>query len=359
MALVGNGVRYGSTSPVRTASGVASVYAASVSGAITPGSRRCWWNSSATGTEADKSAIPDGYRAPGAWVLAPKPGGMSARNELLGAGTLAGNAVGGLSAVASITGAGSLVTLATGIGVCLAALAGSGSLTADSTALGHMVAAPTGLGDLAGAVLAVASGAAALVGSGDLTADAFGAAAIEADLTGSGALTGAAAGVASVIAALVGSGALSASSIGVAQATAALTGSGGLVGAMTALGHMVAGIVASSTTSADTGGTPGYMSAEVGGSGELSNRSIAEAIWNALLTDYQTAGTMGAALATAGAGGLPPEFQTILRELWALAGLDNQSPLVVTATSRKVPGSGAVIDQTITDSSGTVTVQRN
>lgn len=358
MALVGNGVRLASTSPCRTASGVGSIYAANVSGKITSGSRRCWYDSEATGTGAEKSAIPDGYRAPGAWVLAPKPGGMAARNTLVGVGSLSAEGAGGLAAAADLTGAGSLAAAIRGLGICLAALAGSGALAADARGLGHMGAAADGVGALAAAVLAVSSGIAALTGSGTLTADGFGAAAISAGLDGAGTLVADAAGVARITAALTGLGALTGAPLGAAQATAAIGGSGSLVAAITALGHMVADLTGDGTVTASTGGTPGFMSAELGGSGGLTTRSIAEAVWNALVANFTATGTMGEALATAGSGGLPPEFQTILRELYMRAGLDPNVPLELHPDHVRAPPDGSIIDIAATHASGATTHTR-
>lgn len=59
-----------------------------------------------------------------------------------------------------------------------------------------------------------------------------------------------------------------------------------------------------------------------------------------------------------GGSGLSPEQVTWLRELWLLRGLDPAKPLVVTSTSRRVPSNGGDIDQTVSESSGTVTITR-
>jgi len=277
MALVGNGVRLASTSPCRTASGVASIYAANVSGAITPGSRRCWWDGQATGIAASLGAIPYGQQQPGAWALAPVSGGIAMRNEVYLEATLSA-----------------------------AAEAGLGMDVATSSAV-----TMTGTADLiAGLELALAL---ALT----LTADVAGSVSGEAALT--------------------------------AALTATATPS--------AIGFIAASLAASVTAE----GTPhgiGFMAATITSYTELSVEGLRDALWNSLATAYNTAGTMGELLNAAGSGGLASEFQTILRELYLLAGLDPTKPLVVAATSRKVPANGSEIDQTITDVSGTVTVQR-
>lgn len=277
MALVGNGVRLGSTSPCRTASGVASVYAASVSGAITPGSRRCWWDGEATGLAASLGAIPYGQQQPGAWLLAPKSGGIAMRNEVYLEASMVSAAEAGLGMDAAVTTAVTLTATADLIAGLEFALALSVALTAD----------------MAGSV----SGEAAL--------------------------------------------------------TAALTASA----TPSAIGFIAAALSASVAAS----GTPhgiGFMAATITSYTELSVEGLRDALWNSLATAYNTSGTMGELLNAAGSGGLSSEFQAILRELYLLAGLDPTKPLVVTSTARKVPANGSEIDQTITDASGTVTVQR-
>lgn len=136
---------------------------------------------------------------------------------------------------------------------------------------------------------------------------------------------------------------------GEAALTAALTATA----TPSALGFLAAELAASVTAE----GTPhgiGFMAATITSYTELSVEGLRDALWNSLATAYNTSGTMGELLNAAGSGGLASEFQTILRELSILAGLDPTKPLVVTATSR----TAGDIEQTIADASGTVTVTR-
>lgn len=55
---------------------------------------------------------------------------------------------------------------------------------------------------------------------------------------------------------------------------------------------------------------------------------------------------------------LTVEQATWLKELWQLRGLDPTNPLVATSTTRRVPSDGSLIDQTIVEGGGSVTVQR-
>lgn len=167
MALVGNGVRLASTSPCRTASGVGSIYAANVSGAITPGSRRCWWDGPATGLAASLGAIPYGQQQPGAWALAPVSGGIAMRNEVYLEATLAAAAEAGLgmdvatSSAVTMTATADLIAgleLALALALTLTAdVAGSVSGEAALTAALTASAEPSALGFLAAELAAAVS----------------------------------------------------------------------------------------------------------------------------------------------------------------------------------------------------------
>jgi hypothetical protein len=111
--------------------------------------------------------------------------------------------------------------------------------------------------------------------------------------------------VVSNVAALTGSGALTGSAFGKLEAAAALTGVGGATGAMT-------GLASASAALTGTGGCPGNltgkssMAADITVTGsELSTANVAAAVWSALASENNTLGTMGGALAAAGAAGDP------------------------------------------------------
>jgi len=88
---------------------------------------------------------------------------------------------------------------------------------------------------------------------------------------------------------------------------------------------------------------------------ELSPESLAAAVWNALSSAYEIAGTMGALLNTAGSGGLDPALVAKIEELWQLAGLDSSNPMTVTPTSRTVDSVNLLITG---DGTTTTTVTR-
>jgi hypothetical protein len=120
----------------------------------------------------DRSAIPNGYRPPYSWILAPKTGMMSSFGSLVGDGEMTAQGQNGLPATANLAGSGQITNAAMGLIVeMLATLAGSGNLTA--SIVGQLQASAT------------------LAGSGNLTAAQSALAGLVANLTGSGAITGA------------------------------------------------------------------------------------------------------------------------------------------------------------------------
>lgn len=273
MPLIGNGVRLGGGAQ-RFGSN-ASIYA--VSDRSTNGSRRCFWDSQATGAAASKSSIPDAYRQPGAWVLSPKAGGLSCRYELQNSCDVTASIVGGKALAAGIT------------------------LACDMTATGQLI------GAIAAAISIV----------GDLTASATGAASISTSIS----------------------------------LAADATGTLGALAGMTAALNITTTLVGTPSATAN-------IACDIKSYTDLTVEGLRDAIWQAIASQNNLPGTMGELLNVAGAGGLPNEFQTILRELYKLAGLDPAKPLVVTTTSRKVPADGTDIDQTIDDTAGTITVTR-
>lgn len=165
--------------------------------------------------------------------------------------------------------------------------------------------------------------------------------------------------VVQAVATIAGTGTLSADVVGSLALSASLAGTGDLVGSLLALADAVATLNGSGSLA----GTPyatGGLSAAITSEGELlTTGNVAAAVWNAVAASFVTAGSMGEALNTAGSGGLSPTQATMLLELYRLAGLDPTLPLVVTATTRRVPADGSEIDQTVAEApAGTITVER-
>lgn len=177
--LIGSGVRSGGC-PMRLMGG-AQAGAIERAQWAQGGALRNRWAGEATvvagASIADKQAIPSGYRPPGAWVMAPKDGGVSGRNavrlEFSGAGTGArGKAAAGAAALALVAfGTGGLIVSASGAaalafnaaGDIFAALAAAGTAGITFGGAGLTVA------------LGITSGAAGIAFSGSWTPYATGA----------------------------------------------------------------------------------------------------------------------------------------------------------------------------------------
>lgn len=126
----------------------------------------------------------------------------------------------------------------------------------------------------------------------------------EAELAGAGSLSAALALIVQAVAALSGVGSLSAAAVGKLEAAATLAGSGSISGALAALAGAVCEIVGSGTAAA-TARAQGNMAADLTPFTELSPQSMAAAVWNAFVADFQAAGTMGLLLGEAGGGSSP------------------------------------------------------
>ncbi len=370
MALVGNGVRLGASNPMRVLYG-ASAYSVNRAEWALPGALRNLFTADAA---EPKSGIPDGYRHPVAWLQPQKAGGLSARFEIAGTGSVsAANLAGGLYGDASLAGTGSVTAAATMLGVITATLDGTGALTADATGALALAASLLGAGDVTGALNAVLSAEAALAGTGSLTAAIAGVLDAAATLAGVGAVSADITGAISASATLVGSSALSADVIGAWYMAASLAGSGDVTAAMTAIGHIVSELTGTGSLTAGVQAT-GSIEATISTAETLSPSNLAAAVWNALVANYQDAGSFGEAIANGSAGLTQQQIRDamalatsdpaaagsidqLLLALYRLAGLDPTRPLVVTATSRDA---GAEISQTVAEApAGTVTVTRD
>lgn len=134
-----------------------------------------------------KSGAPDGYRPPYTWVLPITAGGLSARNNLVGAGDLTAAVAGGVNGEATLAGVGSLTGTGALIISMVAALTGSGTISsANAIAFLNLAAALAGAGDLAGAATAIGHAAAALTGDGDASATATALGTLAASITVTG-----------------------------------------------------------------------------------------------------------------------------------------------------------------------------
>lgn len=202
---------------------------------------------------------------------------------------------------------------------------------------------------IAGAAKVAGGGDVAVTASGSITGGRNGVVAETITVTAS-ALGGLVASLVA-LASIVVDGSATAAGAAAGQATASVA----VTGAATAgaLAHLEAAAAVAVTASAAPTGI-GHMRAIATSYTELSVEGLTAALWGSLAASYNAPGTMGELLNAAGSGGLSSEFQTILRELSVLAGLDPTKPLVVTATSR----TAGDIEQTIADTGSVTTVTR-
>lgn len=204
-----------------------------------------------------------------------------------------------------------------------------------------------------------------IVGSGDVTnANAWAVKLAEASISGSGDLTAIGGLIVQLVAAVTGSGEISDADMkAFLQLAAALTGSGDVDGTATGLGALLAALTGSGTGAGSTLTGTGALSADlvVTGTG-LTTGNVGAAVWAAIASANNTAGTMGEKLNDAGSASNPwteviesgYTAAEILRLLAAVAqgdasGLESGSPVFKSID-------GATDRVTATYSSGTRTV---
>lgn len=125
-------------------------------------------------------------------------------------------------------------------------------------------------------------------------------------VTGSGDLTAFGGLIVQLIAALTGSGTVTAANLqAFLAAVADLTGSGDITDAeLLAFGELIAALTGTGTTSPTLTGT-GELDADIVAYGSLTPEGIRDAVWNAILANFLTPGSTGAALSSAGSAGDP------------------------------------------------------
>lgn len=147
-----------------------------------------------------------------------------------------------------------------------------------------------------------------IVGSGSASGSLLAVKLFEAALTGDGSVTAIGSLIVQAIAALSGSGGVTDAQVNAfLAAVASLSGSGGVTTAnLTGLGDAVAAIFGSGTAagSTATGIAEAVAALTVTGTG-LSTANVGQAVWAALASANNTAGSMGEKLNDAGAAGNP------------------------------------------------------
>lgn len=246
------------------------------------------------------TAIPSGGYAPATFYPPQEVSEMSWRP--LGEGTLTASIVSGRLMGVALTGEGALnAFLSLSIGMVLGAT-GSGTLAADINGRANSEIAMTGSGDMTASMSALGNMLAALTGTGDLEA---------------------------------GIGAIGNMSIDITVSGTGLT--------VENVGAAVWGALSAANNDADTMG----RLLNLAGSGGVDYDALKQAVWEAILADYDADPDSAAAIVQA--------IQTLADELHKIQGLDAANPMTVTPTTR-VAGD---IDLDITgDGETTTTVTR-
>lgn len=131
--------------------------------------------------------------------------------------------------------------------------------------------------------------------------------ACEAALVGSGTITDANLSLIVQLAAeLSGSGTITtAALVGVVALQSSLTGTGSLTAGLSLIAFMNAGLDGNGTLTAELRGTLSLAASIYVNQSEATVQQIVDGVWNAIAADYNTAGTMGNKLNSAGSAGDP------------------------------------------------------
>lgn len=283
------------------------------------------------GVASGLAAVPHGHLAPSAWVLPRKPGAMSAYVGTSLDFSASGNAAGGVN----IDGTAPVVLTADATLIGKGLILGSTSAPSFSTS-GILKGVGVLQGSASYAYLAAATG----IGAGVLQ----GAASYSFDTSG----------IAYLVASAVGSASYSLTTSGLARAVLTAQGAASYAFASTGLLRGVGAFTGTASYSLTASGTiraVGFLIGHITPFTELSPQSLAAAVWAALVVDNVDPGSMGERLNTAG---FTPEQSDYLLALAKVHGLVPGVPLVVTATTREAGD----LNQTISESGGTVTVER-
>lgn len=137
----------------------------------TPGaSRNRYYGENWKQGTADRFGVPSAYRAPYAWNLPPKSGGLGSNVGLQGAGAITGSGALGINIDATMAGTGDISSANLGLILsAVATLSGIGGLSADILGKLDAVATLAGSGDITGSLGALAGAVATLSGTGTMT----------------------------------------------------------------------------------------------------------------------------------------------------------------------------------------------
>jgi hypothetical protein len=300
---------------------------------------------------------PDGYYPPVTWMLPQVAGRLSVANGLMvGSGDLTGQIAAGVYIGSTITGSGDLTADISALASLISSITSSGTITlASANMLAIISANLNGNGTLSGAAILAANMASNTSGGGDLNGDISGALFMDAAISGNAAtdFDGSLAGI--LAAALTGVGITVADINGVWGMESDIEGTGELSSSIAAKANAAANLTGHGDISDAEANAMANISCSIKSFGDLTPEGLAAAVWQALGSQFQGAGTMGLLLNSAGSGGIDPALVAKIVELWQLQGLDVDNPMTVTPTTRTT----GTIDLEITgDGVTTTTVTR-
>lgn len=123
-------------------------------------------------------------------------------------------------------------------------------------------------------------------------------------MAGSSSLTALGSLIIDMIANIIAAGGLTASIFAVMDAIVDMVGAGDIIPALGALGGMVSDLTGAAAIMASPY-AQAFMTSSISSSSILSPENLASSVWNAMIANYQTVGTTGKALTSAGSAGDP------------------------------------------------------
>lgn len=167
----------------------------------------------------------------------------------------------------------------------------------------------------------------------------------ESTLEGIGGIDDAAMGlIMQAIATLAGVGGTTVTANGILDAIATLTGAGGLSAPLGAIAGAMATLAGQGGVCCSTPRADGFMSADIAPSTTTAASVIAQAVWDYLASQADTAGSMGEAV-LAGSGGLvPPTVDEVAAAVLAILNANNIPVNTVKIKGQTITGSGTGAD---------------
>lgn len=321
----------------------------------------------------DKIAWPDGYSPPTCFFIPLKSGATASKGEAAGTTSATATVAGGKYAQASATGQTALTVLASML--LHAQGTAAGATTAISSIAGTIdaIGSASGQSTTSAAFYAAVNAAASVLGSTSASAEATGGASVSASALSETIASAALSSALNAAASVVGSTSATAAIVGLLGAAAAVACSSQADAEVSGIGSLAGSASGGTAAAFETGAIPAFVSGSNVDASTLTPASVAAAVWDSLVANFQASGTFGEAISQGSAGLTQQQIrdamalassetpasgsiEKLLIELHRIMGLDPTKPLVVTSTTRTA---GAEIEQSISEApTGTVTVTR-